>query len=69
MNRLDGLLTEMLILAFSYEIQVSPDSRGLGLGKILMRCLEGLAKTYEMQKVMLTVFEGNSLKNDTYLKA
>jgi hypothetical protein len=41
----------------SYEVQVSSVSRGLGLGKFLMRCLETFARAYKVEQVTLTVFE------------
>lgn len=44
----------------SYEVQVSREARGAGLGKLLMRCLETLARAYSLSKVMLTVFECKS---------
>lgn len=43
----------------SYEVQISSEARGTGLGRLLMRCLETFARAYGLAKVMLTVFEGS----------
>jgi len=43
----------------SYELQVSPSVQRGGIGKALMQCLCDIARKWNMQKVMLTVFKEN----------
>lgn len=43
----------------SYELQLTPETRGKGLGTYLMKLLEDIGRHWHMEKVMLTVFRGN----------
>jgi hypothetical protein len=43
----------------SYELQVSQSVQRGGIGKRLMKCLYDIARGWQMQKVMLTVFKGD----------
>ncbi|KNZ45453.1 hypothetical protein VP01_809g3 [Puccinia sorghi] len=42
-------------VAYCYEIQLKPESRRKGLGKVLMETLERIGESWGMKKVMLTV--------------
>jgi len=42
-------------VAYCYEIQLKPSTRGKGLGKVLMETLERIGASWGMKKVMLTV--------------
>ena len=44
---------------WSYEIQVSVGTRGLGLGRTLVGFLEAIGGEYEIEKIMLTVLKGD----------
>ncbi|KAI9623104.1 hypothetical protein KEM48_009724 [Puccinia striiformis f. sp. tritici PST-130] len=48
----------------SYEIQLKAETRGKGLGKVLMEILERIGSSWEMKKVMLTV----QTENETAVK-
>ena len=43
----------------SYEMQVSRSTQRGGMGKALMKCLYEIARGWNMQKVVLTVFKGD----------
>ena len=43
----------------SYELQVSQSVQRGGIGKALVQCLCDIARKWDMQKVMLTVFKGD----------
>jgi GNAT superfamily N-acetyltransferase len=45
----------------SYELQVTEESRGLGVGKFLMGALFDIGSRWRMKNVMLTVFKGKPL--------
>lgn len=45
----------------SYELQVSQSAQRGGMGKTLMACLYDIARRWNMQKVMLTVFKGENV--------
>jgi len=44
-------------LKFSYDIQISPSSQGMGLGKKLLEELAKLGQAFQMQKILLTVLK------------
>jgi hypothetical protein len=48
-------------LLWSYELQVSQSAQRGGMGKTLMGCLCDIARRWNMQKVMLTVFKGENV--------
>ncbi|KAI0257555.1 acyl-CoA N-acyltransferase [Lactifluus subvellereus] len=73
-DRADPLCVEPPIIAYSmfrfdmeddecvlycYELQVSQSVQRGGIGKVLMQCLCDIARKWNMQKVMLTVFKEN----------
>ncbi|WAQ81815.1 hypothetical protein PtA15_2A127 [Puccinia triticina] len=45
----------MVEVAYCYEIQLKPETRGKGLGKLLMEILERIGSSWAMKKLMLTV--------------
>ncbi|POW12973.1 hypothetical protein PSHT_07921 [Puccinia striiformis] len=51
-------------VAYCYEIQLKAETRGKGLGKVLMEILERIGSSWEMKKVMLTV----QTENETAVK-
>jgi len=44
---------------FSYELQIDEKYQNKGLGEHLMKCLEKLAKLWQMERVVLTVLTNN----------
>ncbi|KAF8203590.1 acyl-CoA N-acyltransferase [Pholiota molesta] len=44
---------------YCYELHVAPSMQGTGLGKSLMKELEKLCESYDMEKIVLTVFKAN----------
>ncbi|KAH8988863.1 acyl-CoA N-acyltransferase [Lactarius akahatsu] len=46
---------------YCYELQVVQDVRRGGIGKTLVQCLCNIAREWDMQKVMLTVFKENQM--------
>ncbi|KAH9982472.1 acyl-CoA N-acyltransferase [Lactifluus volemus] len=44
---------------YCYELQVSQTVQRGGIGKVLMQCLCDIARKWNIQKVMLTVFKAN----------
>lgn len=44
---------------YCYEIHLSPDARGRGLGQVLMMQLEEIGRRVGLEKAMLTVFKVN----------
>ncbi|OAV88471.1 hypothetical protein, variant 1 [Puccinia triticina 1-1 BBBD Race 1] len=48
----------MVEVAYCYEIQLKPETRGKGLGKLLMEILERIGSSWAMKKLMLTVQTG-----------
>ncbi|KAJ7631012.1 acyl-CoA N-acyltransferase [Roridomyces roridus] len=55
-------------MLYCYDIQVSKSSQRHGLGRTLMNCLEKIAVDFTMDKLMLTVFKGNSRALKFYSK-
>jgi len=53
-----SLCRPLTVFDFSYELQVSEASRGLGIGKTLVSILQKLSREWCMTKIMLTVFRG-----------
>ncbi|KAF9481364.1 acyl-CoA N-acyltransferase [Pholiota conissans] len=47
-------------LIYCYDLQVSPSTQGVGLGKNMMKELEKIAQSYNMEKIALTVFKANT---------
>jgi len=47
-------------VVYCYELQVTEQSRGLGLGKLLTNALSDIGSRWRMKKVILTVFKANS---------
>ncbi|KAF9499717.1 acyl-CoA N-acyltransferase [Pleurotus eryngii] len=47
-------------LVYCYELQVSPDIKRQGLGRVLMEQVKAIGEKYGMDKIMLTVFKANS---------
>ncbi|OJA21167.1 hypothetical protein AZE42_04555 [Rhizopogon vesiculosus] len=47
-------------VVYCYELQVTEQSRGLGLGKLLTSALSDIGSQWGMKKAMLTVFKANS---------
>lgn len=52
--------SNLMIFQSSYEIQLKPESRRKGLGKVLMETLERIGESWGMKKVMLTVQLGTT---------
>jgi len=50
----------------SYDIQVSSDSQGAGLGTVLLRWLESIAIAWRMDKLVLTVLKGRFFYSISY---
>ncbi|KAL5264050.1 hypothetical protein ACHWQZ_G005222 [Mnemiopsis leidyi] len=50
---------EEIAVLYCYEVQVTEDMRGKGVGKFLMQILELIGAKSEMQKIMITVFKHN----------
>ena len=44
---------------FSYELQIDQNYQNKGIGEHLMRCLEKMAKVWQMERVVLTVLSNN----------
>ena len=59
----DGLGTSV----FLYEIQLAPDVRRRGLGRLLMDTLESLSAFHGIEHSLLTVFSANTSAMDFYL--
>ncbi|KAK0547654.1 N alpha-acetyl-transferase [Tilletia horrida] len=55
-------------VAYCYELQISQNAQGCGLGKLLMRILERYARFAKMRKVVLTCFEFNTAARAFYTK-
>lgn len=51
---------------YIYEIHLSPQARGQGLGKILMEVVEGVGRQVGVEKAMLTVFVENQAARRFY---
>lgn len=47
--------------SYSYELQVVQGVQRGGVGKTLVQGLCDIARAWDMQKVMLTVFKGNEI--------
>ncbi|KAL4260727.1 N-alpha-acetyltransferase 40 [Pleurotus pulmonarius] len=47
-------------LIYCYELQVSPNFKRQGLGRVLMEQVKVIGKKYDMDKIVLTVFKDNS---------
>ena len=50
--------TEASLQIYSYELQVAAAAQGMGIGKKLVNDLTALGKTFNMEKIMLTVLKG-----------
>ncbi|XP_063675467.1 N-alpha-acetyltransferase 40-like [Bolinopsis microptera] len=50
---------EEIAVLYCYEVQVTEEMRGKGVGKFLMQILELIGSKAEMQKIMITVFKHN----------
>jgi len=50
---------DMIPVLYCYELQVEPSYQHLGIGRKLMELLEPIAATFQMDKILLTVFKGN----------
>ena len=55
----DDITTHLNFFHVSYEIQLEPHIRSLGLGKHIMMILEALTTRLNLTKVVLTVFKHN----------
>ncbi|KAG2350436.1 hypothetical protein BDR05DRAFT_22151 [Suillus weaverae] len=53
-------------VVYCYELQVTEESRGLGVGKLLMGSLFDIGLRWRMKNVMLTVFKANSAASAFY---
>ncbi|KAG1864135.1 acyl-CoA N-acyltransferase [Suillus subalutaceus] len=53
-------------VVYCYELQVTEESRGLGVGKLLMGSLFDIGSRWRMKNVMLTVFKANSAASAFY---
>jgi len=53
----------------SYEMQVSRSTQRGGMGKALMKCLYEIARGWNMQKVVLTVFKGDDTWSFFFFRA
>ncbi|KAG2366601.1 acyl-CoA N-acyltransferase [Suillus spraguei] len=53
-------------VVYCYELQVTKESRGLGVGKLLMGSLFDIGSQWMMKNVMLTVFRANSAASAFY---
>ena len=69
---LGGFLSFMLTyedgyeVIYCYEIHLSPQLRGTGLGKRLMEMMEEVGKKARVEKAMLTVFKANRIAMTFY---
>ena len=54
------LLMEHSSTMCSYELQVTQSAQRGGMGKTLAGCLDAIARRWNMQKIMLTVFRGEN---------
>ncbi|KAG2061908.1 acyl-CoA N-acyltransferase [Suillus hirtellus] len=53
-------------MVYCYELQVTEESRGLGVGKLLMGSLFDIGSRWRMKNVMLTVFKTNDAASAFY---
>ncbi|RHZ79019.1 hypothetical protein Glove_152g38 [Diversispora epigaea] len=53
---------------YCYEIQLTSETRGKGLGKFLMNTMEAIGKHWGMKKSMLTTFKANTAAFNFYRK-
>ncbi|KAG1833876.1 acyl-CoA N-acyltransferase [Suillus variegatus] len=53
-------------VVYCYELQVTEESRGLGVGKLLMGSLFDIGSRWRMKNVMLTVFKANDAASAFY---
>ncbi|KAG1757499.1 acyl-CoA N-acyltransferase [Suillus lakei] len=53
-------------VVYCYELQVTEESRRLGVGKLLMGSLFDIGSRWRMKNVMLTVFKANSAASAFY---
>jgi len=56
------------VVLYLYELQVSADYQGKGIGKLLMQILEQIGSTNSMKFIMLTVFTANDRARSFYTK-
>ncbi len=65
LSELSGFLSFMLTyedgheVIYCYEVHLSPQLQGMGLGKRLMEMMEEVGKKARVEKAMLTVFKAN----------
>ncbi|WRT67900.1 uncharacterized protein IL334_004874 [Kwoniella shivajii] len=64
----ETLTTRDAEVAYCYEVQLAPSSRGQGLGKILLNTLEDIGTKRELDKVMLTCLKNNQSALSFYTK-
>lgn len=51
---------------YCYEIHLSENARGKGLGKLLMGKMEEIGRRVGLEKAMLTVFKSNEMAREFY---
>ena len=56
------LLMTLTYRLYSYELQVVQGVQRGGIGKTLVHCLCDIAREWDMQKFMLTVFKGDEIQ-------
>ena len=72
LSEVEGFLSFMLTyedgyeVIYCYEIHLSPQLQGTGLGKRLMAMMEGVGKAARVEKAMLTVFKTNKAAMSFY---
>jgi len=59
----DGNLRNVL---YCYELQVAPRFQGLGLGRRLLNHMQNIAKTWKMDRILLTCLKGNERASKFY---
>ncbi|XP_011309419.1 N-alpha-acetyltransferase 40 [Fopius arisanus] len=59
-------LDDKVEVVYCYELQLESRIRRKGLGRFMMKCLEGLAAASGMKKVVLTVFKHNTEARSFY---
>lgn len=53
-------------VVYCYEIHLSENARGKGLGKLLMGKMEDIGRRVGLEKAMLTVFKSNEMAREFY---
>lgn len=59
---------EDVAIIYCWELQLSPDIRGRGVGKNLMHVMHDIARTNGLEMAMLTVFTANEIACQFYNK-